>query len=107
MDFISIYGNFKHNLYECKLLNNHSNKYICKPLKKIKNLIYGGCFCPPHKSHYLNVINRVNMFENIYIFFYLGGYSRHGSHVNNNYNIFKLYLGLEPGNDGEQNTVQQ
>jgi len=62
---------------------------------KIPNiLIYFGCFCPPHKGHFLNVKNNINKFDKIYVFIFNPESLRHGINTDDNVRIWELYKSL-------------
>lgn len=61
-----------------------------------KILVYGGCFCPPHRGHFENIRNRVAEFDEVYIYLYPFGQGRHGIPVEKNAEIWEIFRKLLP-----------
>lgn len=59
-----------------------------------KILIYGGCFCPPHRGHFENIRNNLDNYHQVYIFIWRDGIDRHGFSTDINLQIWNLYKSL-------------
>lgn len=59
-------------------------------------LIYGGCFCPPHKGHFQNILDQVDKFDKVYVFLWnsIGAKIRHGIDSVTNKTIWDIYRDL-------------
>lgn len=55
-------------------------------------MLYGGCFCPPHKGHFAIVEKNLKSYDAIYIFVWGKGVSRHGYPAAVNAQLWDLYL---------------
>ena len=68
-----------------------------------KILIYGGCFCPPHRGHFENIRNNLDNYDQVYIFIWRDGRSRHGFSTDTNLQIWNLYKSLLTATQQEKN----
>ena len=59
-----------------------------------KFMIYGGCFCPPHKGHFNLVKNNYKKYDKIYICLYGDGSKRHNIPVSTSKQIWSSYVNL-------------
>ena len=63
-----------------------------------KVMIYGGCFCPPHKGHFNLVKNNYKKHDKIYICMWPAGESRHNIPVPISKQIWSSYVNLLENN---------
>ena len=62
-------------------------------------MLYGGCFCPPHKGHFAILEKNLKSYDAIYIFVWGKGVSRHGYSATVNAKIWDLFLQTLPLKD--------
>ena len=62
-------------------------------------MLYGGCFCPPHKGHFSILEKNLKSYDAIYIFVWGKGVSRHGYSAAINAKIWDLFLQILPIKD--------
>lgn len=62
----------------------------------VKKAVYGGCFCPPHKGHFAQLMALSKEYEEVYIFMYGKSEERHGYRPEINKQIWNIYKTLLP-----------
>jgi nicotinic acid mononucleotide adenylyltransferase len=57
-----------------------------------KHLVFGGCFCPPHRGHYESLVKQLPYFDHIHVYLYHKADQRHGFSHDVNNAIWRIYL---------------
>lgn len=55
-----------------------------------KVLVFGGCFCPPHRGHYQQVAKRCSEYKHVYVYIYKK--SRYHFNPTDSLKLWNLYL---------------
>jgi hypothetical protein len=86
-----------------KGLRYHAGTFVAAELTGLPRakriMLYGGCFCPPHKGHFAIVEKNLKNYDAIYIFIWGKGISRHGYSATVNAKLWDLYLQTLPVKD--------